>query len=112
MSGAAFFALSASGAPFSVSVPANQEATTSSSSVNTIVAATIVGGIGPFTYSWSVSGDIGVSIVDPSVNPVTVRAVGLVLGEQKFGLVTATVTDTASGASVDSNTCTVTFTRV
>lgn len=112
MSGAAFFALSASGAPFSVSVPENQEATTGSTTVNEIVAATIVGGIGPFTYSWSVSGDLGVSIIDPSVNPVTVRAIGLILGEPKIGLVTVTVTDTASGASVDSNTCTVTFTRV
>lgn len=112
MSGAAFFALSASGDPFSVSIPITDEVQTGSSTVDKLVFATIVGGIGPFSYEWSIYGEVGVSVVDPSVNPATVRAIDLIQLEPKFGTLVVNVTDTASGATVGSNFGFITFTRV
>lgn len=112
MSGAGFFALSAAGDPFSVVIPETLDTQTGATTVEELVSATIVGGIGPFSYAWAVYGDLGVSVVDPSVNPVTVRAIGLMQGEPKFGTLAVSVTDAASGATVTSNSCFLTFTRV
>ena len=112
MSGAAFFAMSAAGEPFSVSVPPFASASTGSSTVTETVQATVSGGVGPFTYGWSIDGDLGVSLVDPTANPVSVRAIGLIQGEPNFAMVSVLVNDTGTGGIVNSGVCSVTFTRV
>ena len=57
--------------------------------------ATVSGGVGPFTYSWSI-GDPSINILTPNSSSTNVSSVGIG-GQSKMDTLICTVTDTSTG---------------
>ncbi|MEM9600675.1 MAG: hypothetical protein AAF926_06605 [Pseudomonadota bacterium] len=65
------------------------------------VTATVTGGIGPFTYSWTrASGSTKISAISPSAASTAFQSSGLSPGESAVATFIVTVTDTATGNQV------------
>lgn len=71
--------------------------TTSSSATTATTAATVSGGVAPFTYAWAkVSGD-AITCTAPTSDTTAFSATGLTTGESRSAIYRLTVTDSTSG---------------
>lgn len=96
---------------FSASATQSVSGTGATVPVTTTTAfVTVSGGIGPFTYLWTYTGDPGIEILSPYTVGTAFRA-SPVLGEPKYGWARCEVTDTATGLTAITNECEVTITR-
>lgn len=80
------------------------------------VTATVVGGIGPFTYHWVAAlqgGSINVTILNAYTATATLRITGSLTDDYGLADVTCTVADTGNGGAVTvSNVCEVHITNL
>ena len=102
-------------APLAVSIPTLAAGVGSSAIVvsNPTSPATVTGGVGPYSYAWSVSAQTGnktVTITSPSASSTTFRVSTLVAGDSGYCDAICTVTDTATQVAV-SNICSVQLDR-
>lgn len=104
--------LSIAGAPFSVSITPSVYGESSTNPITTDFAEiSIAGGVGPFSYLWTFVGDPGVTILNPTSSITAFRA-STIVGEPRTGIAFCQVTDTFTGASVNSDACDVMIVRV
>lgn len=100
----------------SVAIPGSISKTGFTSIITTgLAAATITGGIGPWTYSWTVFNQIGslnVQVVTPTGSSTAFRILGSMTLDEGTCSAICTVTDTGNGgATTVSNVCTVNITN-
>lgn len=101
----------------SVSVPGSVSKTGFTAILTTsAVAATVTGGIGPFTYSWTVANQTGsrdVDVVTPTGSSTAFRIIGSMSADEGTCDAVCTITDTGNGgATTVSNVCVVNITNI
>lgn len=100
--------LAATASPSTIAGSGNTSIITTSQNAT----ATATGGVGPFTYAWTRGSTIGdIQAVSPSAASTVFRATGIGPGATWDAIFICTVTDTATGQTVATNSVDVAIDR-